>query len=121
MRLYQLRIYEIKPGLLAEWVDRWLTDIVPARREHGFDVLGAWTIESSDEFIWLVAAGDSRRTFDDCEADYRASRTAAAAGVGQDMNPMDYLAANPDVRVVIPVPMDNARQVLISPPARKAD
>ncbi len=39
---WQLREYTVKPGEMKEWVDEWQSRIVPLRRAHGFQVLGAW-------------------------------------------------------------------------------
>jgi hypothetical protein len=53
-----LRIYTIRPGELDEWLAEWREHVVPLRRAHGFEVLGAWaTEEAAGEpatFTWLL-------------------------------------------------------------------
>ncbi len=59
--LYQLRIYTIKHGELGEWLEDWRALIVPLRRQHGFQVIGAWAIDESDRFVWVLGySGQSR-------------------------------------------------------------
>lgn len=50
----QLRDYTIKPGELDAWVEEWRTSIAPLRRHFGFEVLGAWTVEGEDRFVWIM-------------------------------------------------------------------
>jgi NIPSNAP protein len=47
----QLREYTVRPGETEQWLDEWRAKIVPMRRKFGFEVLGAWTVEESDQFI----------------------------------------------------------------------
>jgi hypothetical protein len=52
---YQLRIYNIKPGTMAEFIEGWRTHIIPVREKYGFKVLYAFTNEDTNEFIWVVS------------------------------------------------------------------
>ena len=54
MTTYQLRMYTVKPGEMAEWLAEWTDKIVPLRRQFGFEVVGAWTIEEPDRFVWII-------------------------------------------------------------------
>jgi hypothetical protein len=64
----QIRVYTIKPGELAEFVEEWRTHVVPLRRRHGFDVTHAWASEEDDTFVWIVSRdGDD---WDDAERAY---------------------------------------------------
>ena len=54
---YQLRDYHIKPGEYAEFVQEWGANIVPLRREHGFEVVGAWS-DGAKRFVWILARED---------------------------------------------------------------
>jgi hypothetical protein len=104
VREYQLRIYRIKHAAMAEWVDRWSKEVVPARHQFGFEILGGWTNVAGDEFLWLVAAGDTERSFAECEAAYQASRAEVrAARGGEELDPTEYLAGLPEVRMLMPV------------------
>ena len=50
----QLRIYDIKPGLLDEFVDKVAAQIIPLRKQHGFGVSGPWRNDADNQFIWVV-------------------------------------------------------------------
>ncbi len=50
----RLRIYEIRPGELDEWVDEWTRHVLPLRRKLGFGVLGAWVADEESTFVWLL-------------------------------------------------------------------
>ncbi|WCB96627.1 hypothetical protein DSM104299_05392 [Baekduia alba] len=52
--LVQVRTYTIKPGAMEEFVALWRDHIVPARRAHGFAVLGAWNDPEDGTFVWAV-------------------------------------------------------------------
>lgn len=68
----QIREYTIKPGEMAEWLDEWRTRIVPLRVRHGFQVLGAWTVDGTDQFIWIISY-DGPKTWQEADADYYGS------------------------------------------------
>ena len=52
---YQLRSYEVRPGEMEEWLDEWSRLVLPLRREHGFELVGAWRAEEGDTFVWILA------------------------------------------------------------------
>lgn len=70
--LFQLRDYEIKPGQMEQWIEEWRSQIVPLRRRFGFHVLGAWTVEGTNRFVWILSY-DGSRTWREADADYYAS------------------------------------------------
>jgi len=74
---YQLRIYTIKPGEMAEWVHEWSRVIAPLRRRLGFAVLGAWTVDASDRFVWILGYASSK-TWQEADSAYYASPERAA-------------------------------------------
>jgi hypothetical protein len=51
---YQLRIYTVKPGKMSEWQAEWKAGIRPLRERLGFKVIGAWTIEEKNQFVWVL-------------------------------------------------------------------
>ena len=73
----QLRIYSIKPGEMGEWIAEWGRLIAPLRRQHGFQVLGAWTIEAENQFVWILRYSGAS-SWEEADAAYYASpeRTA---------------------------------------------
>jgi NIPSNAP len=54
MSEYQLRIYRIKEGTMAEFVEGWRTYIVPLRERYGFKVIAALNNEQTSEFVWII-------------------------------------------------------------------
>jgi hypothetical protein len=52
--LVQVRTYQIKPGDMEDFVALWRDHIVPARKVHGFEVLGAWNDAEDGTFVWVV-------------------------------------------------------------------
>jgi hypothetical protein len=75
--MYQLRIYTIKRGEMAEWVNEWNTYVVPLRRRHGFEVMGAWTIVEADRFVWVLSYAGSK-SWEQADSDYYESTERAA-------------------------------------------
>jgi len=51
----QLRIYTINRGALNQWATEWREMIKPLREKLGFKILGAWTIEETNQFAWLLS------------------------------------------------------------------
>ena len=49
---WQLRIYEIEPGEVDDWIAEWRAHVEPLRRLHGFRVLGPWVDDHM--FVWLL-------------------------------------------------------------------
>ena len=60
----QLRDYRIEDGSLDQFVEEWLAKIVPIRREHGFSIDHAWTIQDESRFVWLLAHPGDWEAFD---------------------------------------------------------
>ncbi|MGZ3336048.1 MAG: NIPSNAP family protein [Isosphaeraceae bacterium] len=75
--LYQLRIYTIRQGEMGEWLEDWRALIVPLRRQHGFEVIGAWTIDESDRFVWVLRYSGPK-SWAEADADYYGSPERAA-------------------------------------------
>ena len=69
---YQLRRYRIQPGKLQECVEAWRASVYPLRLQHGFEVVGAWTIEECNEFVWILGY-DGPEGFAAADAAYYAS------------------------------------------------
>ncbi|HVD31555.1 MAG TPA: NIPSNAP family protein [Methylomirabilota bacterium] len=51
---YQLRHYRIRAGHMDQFVDAWVRGVYPLRRRFGFTFAGAWRVEGSDEFVWII-------------------------------------------------------------------
>ena len=50
----QLRIYTINRGALDQWSSEWEQQIKPLRLRLGFEILGAWTNQETNQFVWLL-------------------------------------------------------------------
>src|SRR5947207_12831411 len=72
----QLRMYTIRPGEMAAWLEEWGRQIAPVRRRLGFEIVGAWTAES-DQFIWILRY-KGPKTWEEADAAYYASSEGAA-------------------------------------------
>jgi hypothetical protein len=72
MRTVQLRRYQVAPGRMETWVGEWRERVRPLREAHGFQVLGAWVVDDSDEFVWVIAH-DGAGSFQEADAAYHAS------------------------------------------------
>ena len=74
----QLRDYHIAAGSLNQFVDVWLTKIVPIRRELGFTIERAWTVESESRFVWVISYPGDWDAFEAADRAYYASPARAA-------------------------------------------
>ncbi len=93
----QVRTYTVRPDRLDEWVDRWLTLVVPLRREFGFEVHGSWVDRERAEHIWVISY-DGQQSFEEANAAYWASPRRLELG----LDAADYLIGE-EIRVVEPV------------------
>ena len=69
---FQLREYTVKPGEMAEWIEEWRSRVVPLRIKAGFEVLGAWTVDGTDQFVWIIGYGGPK-SWQEAEAGYYGS------------------------------------------------
>ena len=51
---YQIRRYRIAEDHMADFVAAWQAGVVPLRRQLGFVIEGAWVMESTNEFVWIL-------------------------------------------------------------------
>lgn len=51
---YQIRHYKIKPGTMAAFKDAWLRGVYPLRKRHGFDFVGVWGNDETNDFVWIL-------------------------------------------------------------------
>ena len=73
---YQLRIYEITPGRMDEFVELFWR-IAEVREQLGFEVVGPWINTEENRFVWLVGY-DGPKTFDEATQEYYDSPERAA-------------------------------------------
>jgi hypothetical protein len=77
VRTVQLRRYTVAAGRMEGWLEEWRDRVRPLREGHGFEVLGAWVVEESSEFVWVIAYG-GEGTFAEADASYYGSPERAA-------------------------------------------
>ena len=51
---YQLRQYAVKDGKWDEFIAIF-SDVTDARTAAGFEVVGVWTVQEENRFIWIVS------------------------------------------------------------------
>ena len=66
----ELRDYRIVNGSLDEWVDEWVAEIAPLRRELGFTIERAWTIDDESRFVWLLSYPGNWEAFEAADRAY---------------------------------------------------
>ncbi|HJV65249.1 MAG TPA: NIPSNAP family protein [Geomonas sp.] len=49
----QVRIYTINKGALHQFVAEWKEKVRPLREKLGFVIVAGWTVEATNQFIWV--------------------------------------------------------------------
>ena len=83
----QIREYTVKSGEMADWVAEWRSLVVPLRRKFGFQIVGAWTVDGTDQFVWIITY-DGPKSWEQADADYYQSPERKAL----DPDPARHLA-----------------------------
>jgi NIPSNAP protein len=84
---FQVREYTVKPGAMQDWVGEWRSRIVPLRERYGFEVLGSWAVDGTDQFIWIISY-DGPKSWEQANDDYYSSPERKAL----DPDPARHLA-----------------------------
>lgn len=66
---WQVREYTVKPGEMEQWVGEWRKRIVPLREQFGFRVLGAWTVDGTEQFVWIIRY-EGPKSWEQANSDY---------------------------------------------------
>ena len=82
----QLRLYQLDPARIDEFITLWREQIVPARRAAGFEVRGAWVSRAEAGFAWVVAY-QGKGSFEKADARYYESKARKAI----TPSPADFL------------------------------
>ncbi len=56
----EIRRYKIQSGHLDDFVSAWRQGVVPLREEYGFTFHGAWAVDETDEFVWILGHTDEQ-------------------------------------------------------------
>jgi hypothetical protein len=98
---YELRRNRIRPGGMDDFLDAWLAQVPPMRRQFGFQFLGAWVADDKDEFVWIMGY-DGPDGFDAADARYYASPARAAL----DPDPAQWFETAEQLRLRAILPTD---------------
>lgn len=82
----QLRVYQLDPARVDEFITVWREQIVPARKAAGFKIRGAWVNREQAGFVWVISY-KGKGSFDDAEKRYYASDARRSI----DPSPTEYL------------------------------
>lgn len=74
--VFQLRTYQIKPGVMDEWLDLFHEAVVPLHEKYGLPVRTAWVDRETNTFTW-VRELTGEGTAEEQEAAYRATEERA--------------------------------------------
>jgi hypothetical protein len=81
----QLRRYELVPEERDAFLAWWRERLLPVRKAHGFEIVFAYLLADTDEFIWAVSYDGDAEEFKRAEDEYLKApdREAAFAGIPQ--------------------------------------
>lgn len=54
----EIRRYKIQSGRLDDFVAAWKQGVVPLREKFGFTFHGAWAVDETSEFVWVLGHAD---------------------------------------------------------------
>jgi hypothetical protein len=83
----QIRIYTINRGQLRQFAREWREKVQPLREYVGITVGGAWLVEETNQFVWLLSY-DGPEDWESQDAAYYASPERKA----MDPNPARLIA-----------------------------
>ena len=94
--LVQLRVYTINRGVMDEWVEEWHAHIKPLRLKLGFEILGAWTVTETNQFLWVLSY-DGPESWDSLDQAYHQSkeRRAMEPDPARHIARMEHFFMNP--------------------------
>ena len=49
--IFELRIYEVYPNKMSDWVEFMNKEIIPFQEERGMEINGTFVMNSSDQFF----------------------------------------------------------------------
>ena len=86
---WELRRTRIRSGCVDECLRAWLDQVPDLRRRFGFELVGAWMVDGSEELVWILSY-DGADGFDAADARYYASVERAAL----DPDPAQWFEAS---------------------------
>lgn len=88
---YRVVVMKITAGRMDDFVSEWTAHVARIRRRRGFTIVGAWVIEDTDEFAWIIGY-DGDDGFAAADAAYYASEERKAV----DPDPARFVEASSD-------------------------
>ena len=93
----QHRTYQVRTGVMDEFVALFRDHLVPLREAYGYEVLGAWNDPEDGTFVWVVGH-EAPDGWDACEKAYYDSPERAAV----PKDPKEFLESA-ETRLLQPV------------------
>ena len=93
----QLRIYDIRPGMMDEFAALVAEHVFPAREQYGFRVLGPWITKEANQYVWIVSY-EGELPWDEAVDVYYNSPVRSSI----PFDPKDYIESA-DLRLIEPI------------------
>ncbi len=58
---HELRIYEVRPGWMDEWVKIFESTVIPVHHAQGIKVMAGWRDDAKNHFVWIREFIDGER------------------------------------------------------------
>jgi hypothetical protein len=79
---------------MEEFLQAWVEQVPPLRRQFGFELVGAWVADESDELVWILRY-DGPDGFEAADARYYDSAQRAAL----DPDPAQWFESSAAMRI----------------------
>ena len=50
----EFRRFKIEDGQLDQFALEWQASVRPLREQYGFEIIGAWLLDETNEFVWVL-------------------------------------------------------------------
>lgn len=58
---HELRIYEVRPGWMDEWIGIFESVVIPTHHDVGVKVFAGWRDDARNQFVWIREFIDGER------------------------------------------------------------
>lgn len=85
MAVTQLRRYQFETGTLRAWTEHWRDNVLPPRRQFGFEVLFAYADYTHEQFVWAVRFDGTAEGLERRDREYHDSPEWASLLAGKNV------------------------------------